>query len=300
MSEHDRLTDRATWRLRAPRRASQRPVPGSTPIVWCILGLIVVVDLFPFFWAVLSSFKPGSEINAEQITLFPRRWTLDNYRNMFYNMGEFSRYYRNTLLVTFVTVGLTLFVGSLAAFSFSRFEFRGRQTIFYLLVFAMFLPGEIVLIGQFELFYHLRLLNKISGLSLAYTAGCLGLVLFIMRNVFRGVPQDLLDAADMDGASTWQVFWQVMVPLSTTGLVAAAVMTFMAAWNEFLFAVTTTWSSKAQTLTVGIMLLRDQFQSWDYGMLYATLLLSFVPVMLLFISLQKQFIRGAIAGAIKG
>ena len=274
---------------------------GLDSVIWAVLGLVVVIDLAPFFWAVLSSFKPGSEINAERrISMFPHRWTLDNYRNMFYNMGEFARYYRNTFLVTLVTVGFTLFVGSLAAFSFSRFQFRGRQTLFYLLCSRCSSLANSVLIGQFELFYHLRLLNKVTGLSLAYTAGCLGLVLFIMRNVFRGVPQDLLDAAEIDGASAWQVFWEVMVPLSTTGLVAAAVMTFMAAWNEFLFAVTTTWSSKAQTLTVGIMLLRDQFQNWDYGMLYATLLLSFVPVMLLFIVLQKQFIRGAIAGAVKG
>jgi ABC-type glycerol-3-phosphate transport system permease component len=283
-----------------PRLGAGRRPGGGNLLVWTVLAAVVAVNLCPFFWAVLSSFKPGSEINSETFSLFPHRWTCENYRNMFYNMAEFARYYRNSILTTIATVVLTLFTGSLAAFALARFRFPGRDAIFYVLVFSMFLPGEIVLIGQFELFYRLRLLNKMTGLSLAYTAGGLGLVLFIMRNVFRAIPQDLLDAAEIDGASAWQVFWEIMVPLSGAGLVAAAVMTFMFAWNEFLFAVTATWSSKAQTLPVGIMLLRDQFQHWDYGMLYATLLLSFLPVMIVFVALQKQFIRGAIAGAVKG
>jgi ABC-type glycerol-3-phosphate transport system permease component len=128
----------------------------------------------------------------------------------------------------------------------------------------------------------------------------MALVMFIMRNVFRSIPQDMIDAARIDGAGTWQIFWEIMLPLSKAGLVAAGVMTFLGAWNEFLFAVTMTWSEKAQTLPVGIMMLRDQYQLWDYGMLFASVMLSFLPVMVLFVILQKQFIRGATAGAIKG
>ena len=272
----------------------------GTWMVWALLAAMVAINLFPFFWVVLSSFKKSSEIESDTVTFIPRAWTFENYRNMFSRMGGFGRYYLNSFLVTAATVGLTLFVGSLAAYAFARFSFPGREALFYTLVFSMFLPAEIGLIGKFELFYQLRLLNKVSGLVLSYTAGSLALVLFIMRNVFRGVPQDMIDAARIDGAGTWQIFWEIMIPLSKTGLVAAAVLTFMGAWNEFLFAVTMTWSETAQTLPVGIMLLRDQFEHWDYGMLFATVMLSFLPVMILFVVLQKQFIRGATAGAIKG
>jgi ABC-type glycerol-3-phosphate transport system permease component len=267
---------------------------------WAILAVIVLIDLFPFCWVVLSSFKPRSEIYSETVRVFPDKWTVSNYTTMLHNISGLGRYYRNSFLVTAATVGLTLFVGSLAAFVFARYKFPGREPLFYILVFSMFLPGEIALIGRFELFFHLKLLNKLSGLVLAYTAGGMAFVLFIMRNVFRSVPQEMIDAARIDGASSWEIFWEIMIPLSKPGLVAVAVITFMRVWNEFLLAVTITWSDKAQTLPVGIMLLRSQFEHWDYGMLFATLMLSFVPVMILFIILQKQFIRGATQGALKG
>ncbi|KPK85815.1 MAG: hypothetical protein AMJ81_02635 [Phycisphaerae bacterium SM23_33] len=269
-------------------------------MVYLILAAMVALNLFPFFWVVLSSVKPTSEIHAKEVTFIPHKLTLDNYRNLFRNMIGFDRYYLNSFLVTVGTVALALLVGSLAAYAFARFDFPGREVLFYVLVFSMFLPGEIALIGRFELFFRFRLVNKLSGLILAYTAGSMALVLFIMRNVFRGIPQDMLDAARIDGAGSWQIFWEIMVPLSKTGLVAAGVLTFMGAWNEFLFALTITWSNAARTLPVGIMMLRDQYQHWEYGMLFATVMLSFLPVMILFIVLQKQFIRGATAGAIKG
>jgi ABC-type glycerol-3-phosphate transport system permease component len=282
------------------RRRRGAGLSWGTGIIWAILAVVVVINLCPFFWVIFSSLKPRSEIYSPETRLLPKEWTLHNYTSMFHSMTGLGRYYLNSFLVTVGTVGLALFIGSLAAYAFARFHFPGREVLFYTLVFSMFLPGEIALIGRFELFMHLRLVNKLSGLILAYTAGSLALVLFIMRNVFRSIPQEMIDAARIDGAGTWQIFWEIMVPLSKTGLVAAAVLTFMGAWNEFLFAVTTTWSEKAQTLPVGIMLLRSQFEHWDYGMLFATLMLSFVPVMVLFVVLQKQFIRGATAGAIKG
>lgn len=284
---------------RADRRARGRPTKG-TWIICAVLAVVVAANLFPFFWVVLSSLKPTSEIHSKEVSFIPKHITVENYRNLFQNMIGFDRYYLNSLLVTIGTVGLALLLGSLAAYAFARFEFRGREVLFYVLVFSMFLPGEIALIGRFELFFRLKLINKLSGLILAYAAGSMALVLFIMRNVFRGIPQDMIDAARIDGASNWQIFWEIMIPLSKTGLVAAGVLTFMGAWNEFLFALTITWSNAARTLPVGIMMLRDQYEHWEYGMLFATVMLSFLPVMVLFIVLQKQFIRGATAGAIKG
>jgi len=286
--------------IRIAPPAPKRRIGWETWVVCAILTAVVLVNLCPFLWVVLSSIKPSSEIYAKQVTFIPRDVTLDNYRQLFRHMIGFDRYYLNSLLVTVATVGLSLLVGSLAAFAFARFEFRGRDVLFYTLVFSMFIPGEVALIGRFELFSQLHLVNKLTGLVVAYTSGSLALVLFIMRNVFRGIPQDMIDAARIDGASLWQIFWEIMIPLSKTGLVAAGVLTFMGAWNEFLFALTITWSNSARTLPVGIMMLRDQYEHWEYGMLFATVMLSFLPVMILFIVLQKHFIRGVTAGAIKG
>jgi len=121
-----------------------------------------------------------------------------------------------------------------------------------------------------------------------------------MRNVFISIPRDVIDAAMMDGASTWQVFWEVMVPLGRNGLAACGILTFLAVWNEFLFALTFTSMDKVRTLPVGIFMLKGQFGLFNSGVLFATVLLSFLPIVLVFILLQKYFVRGLSAGALKG
>ena len=274
---------------------------GNSVVLYVTLAAISVVSVLPFLWIILSSFKPHDELYSKQLTFLPHHYTLENYTKMFERMVGFGYYYRNSILVSFGTVILTLFTGSLAAYALSRFRFRGANAIFLVFLGTIMVPGEVGLIGQYELLSAYGLLNTITGLTLSYTAFNLALTIFIMRNVFAAVPQEMLDAARVDGCSWWESFWQIMVPMGASGLAAAGTLVFLNAWNEFIFALTMNdWTDEARTLTVGIQLLQGQWQHWDYGVLFSSVMLSFLPVIVLFLLLQRTFMRGLTAGAIKG
>jgi len=274
---------------------------GNSSLLYLVLAGISVASVLPFVWIVLSSLKPHEELYSNSLTFLPQSYTLVNYTTMFERMVGFGYYYRNSILVSFGTVILTLFAGSLAAYALSRFRFKGDQVVFLVFLATIMVPGEVGLIGQYELLSAYKLLNTLTGLTLSYTAFNLALTIFIMRNVFAAVPQEMLDAARVDGCSWWEAFWQIMIPMGASGLAAAGTLVFLNAWNEFIFALTmNNWTDEARTLTVGIQLLQGQWQHWDYGVLFSSVMLSFLPVILLFLLLQKTFMRGLTAGAVKG
>lgn len=274
---------------------------GNKGLLYLVLLAISIASILPFVWIILSSFKPHAELYSKQLSFFPREYTLINYTKMFERMVGFGYYYRNSILVSFGAVILTLFAGSLAAYALSRFRFKGDQVIFLVFLGTIMVPGEVALIGQYELLSAYKLLNTLTGLTLSYTAFNLALTVFIMRSVFVSVPQEMLDAARVDGCSWWEAFWQIMVPMGASGLAAAGTVVFLNSWNEFIFALTmNNWTDEARTLTVGIQLLQGQWQHWDYGVLFSSVMLSFLPVIILFLLLQKTFMRGLTAGAVKG
>ena len=225
--------------------------------------------------------------------------TLDNYETAFTNLSNLPTYYFNTAYLAIAGTFVAVFVGALAAYGFARFRFRGNNLLFTLVLLTIMIPVEVTLIGRFELMFQCKLYDKVVGLLIAYVSGSLLLVIFIMRNVFASVPQDILDAAMIDGAGTWQVFWEIMVPIGRNGLAACGVLTFLGIWNEFMFALTFTSLDRARTLPVGIVLLKSQWGLFDSGVLFATVLLSFLPIIVVFVLLQKYFVRGLSAGALK-
>jgi len=276
--------------------------------LWIILLGVALLSVLPFAWVVCGSLKPHLEIQRGNVWPWqhyevekPARQhvTLDNYRKIADKLSGLPTYYFNTVYLAMAGTFLSLLVGSLAAYGFAQFRFAGNKTLFTLLLLTIMIPGEVTLIGQYELMFKLRLYDKLVGLLTAYTAGNLLLVIFIMRNVFASIPQDLVDAAMIDGAGTWRVFWEVMVPIGRNGLAACAILTLLGIWNEFLFALTFTSTEEVRTLPVGITMLRGQWGLFNSGVLFATVLLSFLPIVLIFILLQKYFVRGLSAGALK-
>jgi multiple sugar transport system permease protein len=286
--------------------------------LWIILLFVGFLSLVPFSWIIAGSFKPHVQIHEGHLapwhtyketvhaeapdgepTVVERRFTLDNYGQILGKLGGLPTYYFNTIYLAVAGTFLALFVGSLAAYGFARFRFPGNTVLFVLLLLTIMIPAEVTLMGRFELIFGLRLLNTLVGLLLCYVAGSLLLVIFIMRNVFMSIDQDILDAAMIDGASTWQVFWEIMVPIGRNGLAACGILTFLAVWNEFLFALTFNSVDGVRTLPVGIVLLKGQFGLFDTGVLFATVLLSFLPIIVVFILLQKYFVAGLSTGALK-
>jgi len=274
---------------------------ANTGLLYLVLLIVSAVSILPFLWVILSSLKPYEELYSKHLTFLPHHYTFTNYLQMFAKMVGFGYYYRNSILVSVGTVVLTLFAGSLAAYALARFRFKGDQVIFLVFLGTIMVPGEVGLIGQYELLSAYHLLNTLTGLTLSYTAFNLALTIFIMRSVFAAVPQEMLDAARVDGCSWWETFWQIMVPMGASGLAAAGTLVFLNSWNEFIFALTmNNWTDEARTLPVGIQLLQGQWQHWDYGVLFSSVMLTFMPVIILFLFLQKTFMRGLTAGAVKG
>jgi len=274
---------------------------ANTGLLYFVLLVVSAVSILPFLWVILSSLKPYEELYSKHLTFLPHHYTFTNYLQMFAKMVGFGYYYRNSILVSVGTVVLTLFAGSLAAYALARFRFKGDQVIFLVFLGTIMVPGEVGLIGQYELLSAYHLLNTLTGLTLSYTAFNLALTIFIMRSVFAAVPQEMLDAARVDGCSWWETFWQIMVPMGASGLAAAGTLVFLNSWNEFIFALTmNNWTDEARTLPVGIQLLQGQWQHWDYGVLFSSVMLTFMPVIILFLFLQKTFMRGLTAGAVKG
>jgi len=286
---------------------------GRTTL-WIILLIAGLMSILPFAWIIAGSFKTHIAIQSGRVMPWATYTetdeegnevvkrdplTVDNYRRVFSKLSGLPTYYFNTLYLAIAGTFLALFVGSLAAYGFARFRFVGNRVLFLLLLLTIMIPAEVTLIGRFELMFQFRLFDKIVGLLIAYVAGSLLLVIFIMRNVFISIDQDILDAAMIDGASTWQAFWEIMVPIGRNGLAACGILTFLGIWNEFLFALTFTSMDKVRTLPVGIMLLKSQWGLFDSGVLFATVLLSFLPIIIVFVLLQKYFVRGLSAGALK-
>jgi len=291
----------------------------TSAVLWLALLIVGLGGLLPFLWIVLGSLKPDSEVQSGRLwpwqeyqtveapatggaepVKVTERVTGENYRKILKGLTNLPTYYFNTFYLAVAGTFLSLLLGTLAAYGFSQFGFAGNKWLFGLMLLTIMIPAEVTLMGRYELMFHLRLFDKIVGLLIAYAAGNLLLVIFIMRNVFNSVPRDLSDAAVIDGASPWKVFWDVFVPIGKNGIAACAVLTFLNIWNEFLFALTFTSQERVRTLPVGITLLKGQFGRMESGVLFATVLLSFLPIVLIFVLLQKQFVRGLSSGALKG
>ena len=287
-------------------------------VLWVILLFVGLSSILPLLWIVAGSLKPHLTIHEGEIqpwktfdekqparepggepVLVKKHVTFRNYTELFKRLSGLPTYYFNTLYLAASGTFLSLFVGALAAYGFARFRFTGSNVMFVLLLLTIMIPVEVTLMGRFEMMLQLKLLNSICGLLLCYVAGSLVLVIFIMRNVFESIDQDILDAAMIDGATTWQVFWEIMVPIGGNGLAACAILTFLAIWNEFLFALTFNSVDTVRTLPVGIVLLKSRFGLFDSGVLFATVLLSFLPIIIVFILLQKYFVAGLSTGALK-
>ncbi len=269
---------------------------------YTILILTAVVGIVPFAWVIWASFLPAIDINAGRLWPGPDSggFTLDNYRRVFTKMEGFGTYYLNSFTLAVLGTFMAVMVGSMAGFAFAKFNYPGKRPLFLLFILMIMMPAEVTLMGVFNLLMGIGLFDTLTGLALGYIAGHIVLTLFIMRNVFLTVPNDLIDAARIDGATIWQIYWHMMVPVGANGMAAASVLVFLAIWNDFIFALTMTVSERVRTLPVGITLLQGQWQLVDAGALFASVMLTFLPVTIAFVLLQKYVVSGLTAGAVKG
>lgn len=267
-----------------------------------VASIFLCGALLPFVWVATNALKGDREFYTprEERTFLPRAPTLHNFRRVLTGDSDLHYYFRNSLVVTSATIAGMLACSVLGAFAIARFRFPGREAVFLLFIGVMMVPGEAVLVSRYEMLTQLGLLDTKTGLVLPMTAGALAVSIFILRGVFEAIPRDLEDAGRIDGCGTLGVLKHVILPNAWSGIASVCVLTFLGAWNDFGLPLVVTRTRNAQTITVGISLLKNQFGMFEMHLLCAVVVLAFLPTVLLFVVMQRTFVRGIMSGAIKG
>lgn len=264
---------------------------------WLGLLALAALTVGPFLWLLVTALKGGAEnIFAYPPSLWPAQPTLDNFRQV-WEAVPFGRYFFNSVLVAGVSVALNLVIASLAAFPLARMRFRGREPFFVVILATMMIPLPVIMIPLFILSQHLGLLDSYAGLILPTAVSAFGI--FLMRQAFLAIPREIEEAAVIDGASPWQVFWQVMLPLTKPSLATLAIFVFVGSWGDFLWPLIVLKDPDLYTLPVGISYLAGTFSA-NWRLIAAGSVLSIIPIVAVFIGLQRFFIGGQTAGAVKG
>ena len=255
------------------------------------------VILMPFFWMMSVSLKPATEPFAIPARLWPEHPTLDNYVTAF--RPEFRTYFLNSLVVSLSTVAITVTLGLLAAYSFTRNQSKALLALMTLVIGAQMFPSSAIIIPIYRLMKAADLLNTYASLIIAYVTITLPVAIWMLRSFLARLPIELDEAAALDGAGPLRAFLLIIVPLSSPGIVATAVFVLIVTWQEFLFALSFTSTRDMRTLPVGMNDFIGQY-GIRYGELMASSVLVSLPVVAVFFLLQRQFVSGLTAGAIKG
>ncbi len=269
-------------------------------ILYFLAVFVSLIFVAPFIWVVFTSLKSDSEIFHVPITIFPQHIVFTQYEHVLREMSEFAIYFANTVIVSVVSLVIVLVLSSLAGYAFGCMSFRGNQLLLTLVLLVLTIPYAVYLIPVFILENRLNLVDTRLGLILPYTALNLPLAIFIMRGTFRNIPSELEDAALIDGASRLQIWYRVMMPIAMPGVATTGIFTFVMVWSEFMFARALMLSRNAYTLPIGITFLQSEAQSWNFGVLAAAIVLTLLPVLIVFIILQRFLVKGIMEGALKG
>jgi len=268
-------------------------VVGMTAL-YLVLTLFVLFSATPFYWALASSFKPQNEL-FEKIGLLPRSPTLNNYVGLFRDTRYLNWYFNSCLVAVSFTL-LVVFFSSLAGFAFSKYDFRGKKALFMTVIGSMTIPVWAIVIPLYVWFTYLGLINTLWALILPECASPFSI--FLMRQYIHGLPTDLIDSARIDGCPEFRIYYNIILPIIKPAVGAVAIFAFLLAWNNFIGPLVFIRSDQLYTLPVGLASFVGQ-KDRRYGLLMAGGILSFLPIIILFLNMQRQFISGLALGSLK-
>jgi raffinose/stachyose/melibiose transport system permease protein len=274
--------------------ATERP---RSPAEWLQFGIGAVVVLamfYPAIWMTYSAFKSNREIFRTPFAL-PKEWLWGNLVEA-WNVGGLGTLYLNSIFITTIAVGMCVLFATAAAFAFTRLEFPGRQLMYRVLLIGLLIPPPSVAIALFTQLRDMHLLNTPWALILPCAAWQLAFTIFLMRSYFNAVRPDMEEAARLDGANTWQIFWRVSIPMVWPAMLTMIVLNTIAIWNELLFALLFITDDAQRTLPVGLVRFSG-YHSTDYSLVFAALAITTIPILILYFILQKQVIAGLTATA---
>jgi multiple sugar transport system permease protein len=285
---------------RAGTKVKRRdPAKPRTPWwLWLAVAAVVLFCLFPFYWLINTSLKTGPDLSTS--ALVPPNPTLDNYDAIFRD-SNFTIALKNSAIVALVTTALSLIVGSFCAYALARLKMKRKFLILAIVLSISTFPQIAIAAPIFKLWRDVGLYNTIPGLVIPYLTFALPLTIYILTSFFKEIPRDLEEAALVDGATNFEAFRKVVVPLAAPGLATAGILTFIAAWNEFLLAITLTSSTNARTVPAAIAFFTGatQFEQ-PLGTISAASVIISIPLILLVLFFQKRIVAGLTAGAVKG
>ena len=278
-------------------KVKKRRVYGPGEILWlAILFLLAALILYPLFWILMSSFKDYNGIYGDVWGL-PDIWHVENYMTA-WNRG-ISQYFLNSLIVTICTLAGVVFTSTFSAFGICQMKGRLGNFVFLFCLCGLLLSPQVCLLPLFMLLKSLKLKNTLFAMILPYIAFRLPVSIMLIRSFFVGISRELEEAATIDGATRMQIYGHIYLPLSKPIISTVIIMTAYYAWNEFVFATIFVDSSKLRTIPVGLMVFRDGLMT-EWGVVLAGMVISCLPIIVLFLLMQKSFVRGMTAGAVKG
>lgn len=264
---------------------------------YLFMALCVLVALFPIVWVVLSSFKTNREILSNGLQL-PSTFSLSGYKQAL-EMAPILKFFVNSLIVSFASTALNVFILAMAGYVFAKKKFRFKNLIFGILSLSMVIPSTALMSPVYTVITKLHLYDTKMALILVYTALNMPISLMILRSAFAAIPTELEEAAYIDGAGFFRTFWQVMMPCAKGGLASAAVLAFLESWNEFTFALLLTSSTSTRTLPLSLSYFTSQF-SFNYTAMFAAITIAVLPSIIVFSIFQEQVCSSLTAGSVKG
>jgi multiple sugar transport system permease protein len=265
-----------------------------------VIGFVLVAAFafFPIYWMLVTSLTPSELIFPFPPHLIPSEITFDHYLD-FFNNPDLLKYLGNSVLVATTTAVSSLLVSSYAGYSFSKFRYRGRRPLMFLILSAQMFPQALLLISLYLMFSQLDLLNTYTVLVLSFTTFTLPLCVWMLKSYFDTLPNDLIEAAKVDGASQWTIIHRIMLPIARPALISTGLFAFIRGWNDFIYALTLAGPQK-MTLPPGLVLTYiGEFQT-SWANLMASSLIVSLPVVLLFVFMQRYIVAGLSSGAVKG
>jgi N-acetylglucosamine transport system permease protein len=269
---------------RKVRTGGDKAVEATSHVLLAIWTIIVIV---PFLWVVLSSFKTTKEILASPFSL-PAHWQFDNYAHAWTDAG-IRQFFLNTVIVVSVALVLVMLLGAMCAYVLARFTFPGSRSIYYLMLAGLTFPIFLAIVPLFFILKNIGLINTLPGLIMVYVAFALPFTVFFLYAFFRTLPDDVYEAALIDGAGEWKTFFRIMLPMARPGIAAVAIFNFLGLWNQFLLPVALNTDQSKYVLTQGMASFASQAgYAVDFGALFAAVVITVVPVLIVYVIFQRR------------
>lgn len=271
-----------------------------TVVSYLFLIVYALFIIAPLYWLLTGAFKPETEIVSYPPTIIPKSVTLEHVRGVLAN-PMIVRFFANSIVVALGTILVSLVISIMAGYAFSRLEFKSKRALMVFIMSVQMIPFVTLIIPLYFIFANMGLLDTYTSLVLVYSAGAVPLNIWLLKGYFDSIPGELEESAMIDGCTGLQAFFKILLPLSAPGISAAIIFSFITAWNEFMVALVMTSSTSMRTYPVGLYyFVGIRYGQVDWGPLSAALFIATVPLLIVFIFFEKQFITGLTGGALKG